>query len=356
MADKLSSSTTPAGAEQLGEGVTGRVVNANWRLRVGAPRRGRATGPRLTHLHGRKTCHDAFLAAGLGYSPIVAKHALPLVLLAGTFLACGFEGQATQGGVTALGDAGGKIDPSRVDAGVRVDGGCPTCDAAVDAPDGAADGGDDDADVPSLLSPSNATGSLTFQRTISWTLAARSPTALLHYTTDGTAPSTSSASATGQVTLIALPDAARIQWLVGNNPAVHSFEVHVQPNLSAALHAIIENVTFEGTGSPWKSTSAGAKVTGTAKYQVWSQSGCPACIDQVTVGIASAEACLVSAEVGLHAGESGTVSFAITAPNAPGTYPVRMGITQQLNCTPGAPNSAIGTGLSSTVIGAIVVK
>ena len=130
----------------------------------------------------------------------------------------------------------------------------------------------------------------------------------------------------------------------------------MQPNLSTALHAIIENVAFQGTGSPWKTTSAGAKVTGTATYQVWSQSSCAACIDQVTVGIASAEACLVNAVVGTHEGRTAAAAFEITAPNAPGTYAVRMGITQQFNCTPGASDSAIGTGLSSTVIGAIIVN
>jgi hypothetical protein len=247
-------------------------------------------------------------------------------------VACGYDGAATS-----------EAEGGPVEGGPSPDGGC-----------GLACG---TGDGLSILSPFDPSGTLTFQRVIDWTIAARDPAATLHYTTDGSMPTLGSPMATGLVTLKALPDGARIQWLVGASTKVNTFDVHVQPALSSALHTIVEHVTFDLSKSPYVTVPPGTKVVGHADWQGWNQDSCPLCVDQLAVGIDTAEGCIIGGIPGRYPGQKGTsVQFTVTAPAAPGSYPVKIGVVQTFNCMPGARSTAVGSKLSNTVIGLIEVR
>jgi hypothetical protein len=77
----------------------------------------------------------------------------------------------------------------------------------------------------------------------------------------------------------------------------------------------------------------GATVNVTYSGNVWSWPGCPACIDQVVVGLEDNPfPCLYHGIPGLYPGQSfsGTLSF--TAPQTPGTYRILGIVAMQYTC------------------------
>jgi hypothetical protein len=204
------------------------------------------------------------------------------------------------------------------------------------------------------LSPYHPSGSLTFQRPIDWTISALDPMTVIRYTLDGTAPSAISSSAIGTVTLNGLQNGTRIRWTGGSSTVVHALDVRVDSALDRNTHFIVENVRFDASGTSIVKVAKGARVTGRASASVWNgYDNCPNCIDQVTVGIVSAAACIISTNPQTYPGRNANdVAFEVIAPTTNAVYRLKVGFTQQYRCTP----DAIGTKLDAIEIGTIVVE
>jgi hypothetical protein len=204
------------------------------------------------------------------------------------------------------------------------------------------------------ISPYHPSGTLTYQLPIDWTIASADATAVIRYTTDGSAPGPTAKTAVGKVTLSAVPDGTTIRWVVLPGTLVHTFDVKVDPALSSSTQGFVDRVAFDASSSPVVRVRPGATVTGTVRSFVWNAPvGCPSCIDQVLVGVTTAEDCVTDTNPRTHPGSTRTnVPFSIKAPETPGVYTVKTGFTQQFRCTP----DAIGKGLGATVIGTLVVE
>lgn len=232
----------------------------------------------------------------------------------------------------------------------------PAVDAGTSAGEGGSGPAEQDAGREPLnaISPYHPSGTLTYQRPIDWTIASVDSSAVIRYTTDGSAPGPASPSAVGKVTLPAVPDDTTIRWVVLPGTEVHAFVVKVDPGLSSSTQGFVDRVAFDSSGAPVVRASPGATVTGKVRAFVWNGPvGCPSCIDQVLVGVAVAEDCVTDTNPQTHPGSTRTgVSFSIEAPSTPGVYAVKTGFTQQFRCTP----DAIGKPLGATQIGVLVVE
>lgn len=281
--------------------------------------------------------------------------------------ALGVVGLAASCGLDAVGTLqGARPDASREGRDASGEDVAAPSDAEADAapPDDAAsdvvaaDSGDADCDAtascapdsPSILSPWSSTGSLAFQRKVDWTIGALDPAAVIRYTTDGTTPGPTSPSAPGVVTLPALADKTTIKWTSGPTQPVQTFAVNVQATLQGSAHVILERATIDPTTTPYATVAANKSITVHVAYQLWSQSSCPGCVDQITFGFTTAAGCLYDDLPGVYPGASGTTTFTIKSPTASGTYPIKTGFTEQLKCS-----DALGSALGGPVIAVLVV-
>lgn len=111
---------------------------------------------------------------------------------------------------------------------------------------------------------------------------------------------------------------------------------------SASSGARLMNVRLDGQSvrDPYP---PGALVTVTLDFQIIDIS-CPGCIDQIQVGFSTGNplGCIYSGIPG-PAGDSGSVSFAVTAPSVPGVYFLGFDRSQAFSCVPGWWNGAPGT-------------
>lgn len=207
-------------------------------------------------------------------------------------------------------------------------------DAADDGPIGVdvSDSAVDDADAPeplAFLSPSTESGEMTVARDGVWTLAALDPTVTL--TARITVGSNTSTS-TGIGTLtFSLSEGASVQWIAGASAVEHTFSVSVNPALQDALGFIVNSARFVPNDKPIFQVSPNTMVPFRVNIQLWSQSNCPTCIDQVVFGIDRPTSCM-SGEVGTWPGVTAEGTLSITAPSEPGSYKIRAGITQQFSC------------------------
>jgi hypothetical protein len=77
----------------------------------------------------------------------------------------------------------------------------------------------------------------------------------------------------------------------------------------------------------------GASVAVTYSGNVWSQPGCPGCIDQVVVGLEDNPfPCLYCDIPGLYPGQSFSGALSFAAPQTPGTYRVFGVVASQYTC------------------------
>lgn len=239
-------------------------------------------------------------------------------------------------------------DPEIVD--VTTDGGIveppPDTDATVDA------SRPDAVEGPTILSPYEPSNTLTYERPIDWTLAGFNPSTTIFFTTDGGPPSLKSTPAIGSVSFTALADGSTIRWRTGPNDPARSFKVKVDPALKNGDHYIIQRLAFDLTKGPVVRVSAGASVTGTVSYTVWSGSYCPGCIIQLKLGTTAPQTCIHNGGAGVYPGVSkDNVTFTIQAPSTPGTYELKTGFDLQYNCA-----DALNGGLSTISIGTIIVE
>ena len=65
----------------------------------------------------------------------------------------------------------------------------------------------------------------------------------------------------------------------------------------------------------------GQQINGRLEYQIWNRDGCPACIDQLVIGIGvDAQDCAYDAIPGVFPGDSAVGQFNLTAPGEEGFY------------------------------------
>jgi hypothetical protein len=96
----------------------------------------------------------------------------------------------------------------------------------------------------------------------------------------------------------------------------------------------------------------GVTVTVKLDYQVWNGQGCPACIDQLVVGIGpTGQYCAYDGIPNVHPGASGTHTGVLRAPEARGTYNVTVSHDLQFSCA-----DALRRFNGGTTIGTIIVQ
>jgi hypothetical protein len=94
-----------------------------------------------------------------------------------------------------------------------------------------------------------------------------------------------------------------------------------------------------------------ANTTITANYHVGAVAGCPACIEQVVVGIVgqpNAQGCLFNGQPGT--GTTGTGTVTLTAPTTPGIYYIGVRADLQFNCTNALPGGNYDTNIASLTV------
>lgn len=196
-----------------------------------------------------------------------------------------------------------------------------------------------------------------FAKGIDWTIASEAP-ATIRYTTDGSAPTSTSAGGASPVTFFIATTATTLTWIsdTGAKEAPQTFGVKIDTTLQSKYGYVVEDLTLDGK-SPVVVVSPGAVLSGGAKIQAWVSTGCPGCRQQLVYGIGSTAAgCLYDWSPGVWPGASGTASTSLTAPSTPGTYKVRVAFALQLKCSD-ALTTANPLGVQPTTeVGVIVVK
>jgi hypothetical protein len=112
---------------------------------------------------------------------------------------------------------------------------------------------------------------------------------------------------------------------------------------------------MKGDGKVAIATS-GEVISSSVNFQIWNQTGCPGCIDQIVIGIGSdAQTCAYQGIPGLYPGKLGQSQFVLTAPTDPGTYDIRFRMTQEYNCSDGQALYEAGDIDSYEIIGRLIV-
>jgi len=94
----------------------------------------------------------------------------------------------------------------------------------------------------------------------------------------------------------------------------------------------ISNIKLNGGGDS-VTVKPGQSVSVSFSYKVWSRTGCPACIDQIVLGIDNkALTCAYHGIPGSYPGISGSYSGTIAAPQTPGTYYLYTAYATQYTC------------------------
>lgn len=172
---------------------------------------------------------------------------------------------------------------------------------------------------------------------------------------------TSEPTSTTEPTATTAPPTATIQTYYYNPPPQKSSNPPPTPDPNALIF-LFSNVDING-GRFNVPVSPGGTVNVQFVYIIWSQSGCPGCIDQLVVGlddggVKTGYGCGYNGIPGTYPGtgpsysSSSPVTF--SAPTLPGTYSVGIDLTQQFGCDSFALAS-YGTTGNYAVIGSITV-
>jgi len=122
------------------------------------------------------------------------------------------------------------------------------------------------------------------------------------------------------------------------------------PLITSPAGYVVSNVQLNGSGSA-VTVPAGSSISVSLNYEVWNQSDCPACIDQIVLGLdATSIYCAYHGIPGVAPGVSGSNSNTISAPAASGTYTLYSYFVQHYTCA-----DALALNLSGTPIGTITV-
>jgi hypothetical protein len=114
---------------------------------------------------------------------------------------------------------------------------------------------------------------------------------------------------------------------------------------------VVDQVTFEGQPARMHNVKVapGTTVKGTARFHFWNGGDCPSCNDQITYGIGVAVDYLHCEKGSPFPGSTGSGSFTVTSPTAPGVYLLRAGFAQEATC-----DNAKGGALEDTIATLVV--
>lgn len=232
----------------------------------------------------------------------------------------------------------------------KEDTGCtPTCTGACGAPDGcggacktgSCPGGETCGDgkcvapTRSYVAPLPYAGGEGFARSVTFTIDAESA-AKIFLTTDGSAPSATSASKAAPGDVI-LSGTSTLRWYADNGAkeATHTQPITIDAGEQARYAFIVEKVSLNG-GGPVVVVSPGATVSGKANVQAWNNPGCPSCRMQVLVGIGSASGCVYDWSPGAWPGASTAgATFSVKAPSTAGVHRVTASFQLETSCANG---------------------
>ncbi len=196
-----------------------------------------------------------------------------------------------------------------------------------------------------------------FARAQKWTVASEAASTI-HYTLDGSTPTTKSKSGASPLTFNVPTDGTIIKWFsdTGAAEGVQQFTVQISASLQSGYGWILEDVKLDGV-SPVAVVSPGASVSGSATYQAFVGTGCPGCRQQLVYGINNTPSgCIYDWSPNVWPGANGSGPIHITAPSTPGTYKVNVAWALQLSCSD-AMSAANPLGVKPTgQIGLIIVK
>lgn len=239
--------------------------------------------------------------------------------------------------VIALPDGGAEDDP---------------LDASIDVYVAPADDAGDGSTNLSAISPSGPNATLTLARTADWTIGSERA-GVIYYTTDGGAPSLTSPNAPSPLTLQLVPDQTTIKWFVQGDPRSYSFKVGADGNKKNNGGLIIEHFKFASSNSPVLRVAKGSLVQASLDLQVWSQTNCPGCLDQLIWGFSNPQNCFGNLQPGTYNGDKYGFSknFPVRVPSNAGVYTLKVGYTQEFNC-----NDALKKSLGTTEIGVVIAE
>ena len=184
-------------------------------------------------------------------------------------------------------------------------------------------------------------------RALTVTLATEDPTATIYYTTDGSMPTLASAHALSPVSGINIDLSATVRAF-SINASGRSLESQTTYPLDATLQAkagyIATNTSLGPTG-PVLVAMPGQALTATTSWQIWVQSGCPACRAQLVYGFDTTDqGCLYDNAAGLYPGQSATAAtFKLTAPTQAGVHELKLAHIEQTSCAAAMAQGALAT-------------
>jgi hypothetical protein len=192
------------------------------------------------------------------------------------------------------------------------------------------------------------------------TLAADDPSALIYYTTDGTAPSLSSLRAAMPVVSIAV--STRLRWFAANAAgleAPHDDHYGVDAANQAQAGFVVYDVSLDGKGPVL--TTADSTVNATATFRFWYQStGCGGfpCAAQLVYGVDKVDqGCLFDGGANNFAGSATqTKTFTVVVPTAPGVHDVQVAQIEDLSCSMAMAAMALANRPNLVRIGVLIVK
>lgn len=272
------------------------------------------------------------------------------------------------GGPDAAPDTGAPSDALPDTIFPKEDTGCtPVCTGACGAPDGCGGAcktgtcpsgetcGDGKCVAPtkSYVAPLPYAGGEGFARSVTFTIDAESA-AKIFFTTDGSAPSATSASKAAPGDVI-LSGTSTLRWYADNGAkeATHTQPITIDAGEQARYAFIVEKVSLNG-GGPVVVVSPGATVSGKANVQAWNNPGCPGCRMQVLVGIGSASGCVYDWSPGAWPGASTAgASFSVKAPSTAGVHRVTASFQLETSCANGVTK---GFRAYKADVGYVIVK
>lgn len=214
------------------------------------------------------------------------------------------------------------------------------------------------APTRSYVSPGTYAFGTSFARGVTMTLASEGA-AKIRYTLDGSAPGPTSASGTSPVNLFVPTTGTTLKWFADNGVAeatTHSFTVNIDSTATTKFGFMIEKVVLNSIG-PVIVASPGAMIAGSADFEAWNGTTCPACRMQLIYGIGTSEVdCLYDNSPNTWPGAKATGSIkSLVAPSAPGTYKLNVAYTLQNSCADGLATKPIGV-RATMEVGTIVVR
>ena len=195
---------------------------------------------------------------------------------------------------------------------------------------------------------------------VSLELVSDNPAAAIHYTTDGSAPTTASASGTGVVSSVSASSGVPVRFFASSaagDETVQSETVTIGGPATTNHGFTAFDNDLGGTGDPIAFVAPGASVSVSSSIQLWAPSTSGGNIVQVLLALEDTPiSCMVDLIPGVYPGRTTTGTGTVVAPSTPGTYMVYAEIFQEFRCTDAFPRYMGSTHSRRRRIGVLVVR